>query len=109
MREAQTLARLLRRFGQVVSLRSGGAVYEVHAVLQPIPEGRRTQEQRLATPLGVRGEDRYLYFGPADISLVAGGDRGVRWHGQNYVIQMAHPIYMGEKVLYWQAVLAPED
>ncbi len=69
----------------------------------PAPCGRRGGN-RPAPPWGCGGEDRYLMLGEPDVPA-APGDRVVG--GSGYEVRTAHPIYLGERLSHWWAVLAP--
>ena len=60
---------------------------------------------KLAGSLGLRREDRYLMLGEPDVPA-APGDRVV-WRESGYEVRTAHPIYLGERLSHWWAVLAP--
>ena len=96
---------ILDRYGQSVKLlapedQTGTAV---RAFLQPLREAGR--EQARPSPLGLRREDRYLMLGEPDVPA-APGDRVV-WRESGYEVRTAHPIYLGERLSHWWAVLAP--
>ena len=101
----ETISALLDRYGQCVTLYRGGveAGREVRAFLQPLREAGR--EQARPSPLGLRREDRYLMLGEPDVPA-APGDRVV-WRESGYEVRTAHPIYLGERLSHWWAVLAP--
>ena len=90
----ETISALLDRYGQCVTLYRGGveAGREVRAFLQPLREA-------------LRREDRYLMLGEPDVPA-APGDRVV-WRESGYEVRTAHPIYLGERLSHWWAVLAP--
>ena len=92
-----TISVLLDRYGQCVTLYRGGVEpgREVRAFLQPLREAGR--EQARPSPLGLRREDRYLMLGEPDVPA-APGDR---------VVWRESPIYLGERLSHWWAVLAP--
>ena len=100
-----TISVLLDRYGQCVTLYRGGVEpgREVRAFLQPLREAGR--EQARPSPLGLRREDRYLMLGEPDVPA-APGDRVV-WRESGYEVRTAHPIYLGERLSHWWAVLAP--
>ena len=77
-----TISVLLDRYGQCVTLYRGGVEpgREVRAFLQPLREAGR--EQARPSPLGLRRES-------------------------GYEVRTAHPIYLGERLSHWWAVLAP--
>lgn len=100
-----TISVLLDRYGQCVTLYRGGVEpgREVRAFFQPLREAGR--EQARPSPLGLRREDRYLMLGEPDVPA-APGDRVV-WRESGYEVRTAHPIYLGERLSHWWAVLAP--
>ena len=96
---------ILRRYGEPVSVipRAGGTGQGTRAFVQPVLD--RGTEQREPSPLGLRREDRYLMLGEPDVPA-APGDRVV-WRESGYEVRTAHPIYLGERLSHWWAVLAP--
>ena len=93
---------------QDVEVLRGGEVLPTRAFFQSITRQREQEQQRRPTPLGLRREDRYLYLGLPQVEVKAGESR-VRWQGQEYEVQSAHPIYVGNKPSHWWAVLTPAD
>ena len=85
----ETISALLDRYGQCVTLYRGG-----------VEAGREVRGF-----LGLRREDRYLMLGEPDVPA-APGDRVV-WRESGYEVRTAHPIYLGERLSHWWAVLAP--
>ena len=97
-------AQVLREFGETVTLRkTGGAEEKALALVRPLLD--RGEEQDSPSPLGLRREDRYLMLGEPDVPA-APGDRVV-WRESGYEVRTAHPIYLGERLSHWWAVLAP--
>ena len=98
---------ILAKYGQDVTVcqnrEEAGVV--LRAFLQPVLE--KKTPQTLPTPLGRRREDRFLYLGPPDTPLTAGLSL-VRWMGQDYEVQSAHPVGT-RSVSHWWAVLRPRD
>ena len=102
-----TISALLRRYGQPITLcREDGSCVEDYAFVQPI---RSTDTlQNLPTPLGIRREDRFLYLGSGSLPVKAGDDQ-VRCGGIRYDVVQAQPIYIGDAVSHWWAVLVPGE
>ena len=98
--------RLLERYGQTVTLIQGGKEQVVKAFVQPITD--KEIEQRMPTEVGICRRDRFLYLGSPDKTIEARPGRQVVWNGQGYRVHRANPVYVGERVSHWHAVLTPE-
>lgn len=107
MRQTAMVEDILRRYGQEAVLCAGpeDPGRPVRAMIQPIRAERREEEQMLPTPMGRRREDRSLYLGQADVPVEAG--EVVRWRGTRFAVQTAQPIYLGQALSHWWAVLVP--
>lgn len=100
-------ADLMGRYGQAVEVIRAGERIPARAFVRPIvskQEGR----QHMPTPLGLRGEDRFLYLGEPQVEVSAGADRVV-WQDRKFEVLSAQPIYVGEQLSHWRAVLLPAD
>lgn len=99
---------VLARYGQTVELHCEGAEAGIvlKAFVQAISD--RSEEQFLPTPLGRDRRDKFLYLGDPDGALDCLGERGyVLWRGGRYRARAAHPVYVGDAVNHWWAVLEP--
>ena len=97
---------VLERYGQTVELHCEGAQEGIarRAFVQAL--SRDAGEQRLPTPLGRVRQDRFLYLGDPDGDLECLGETGyILWNGVRYRVRTAHPVYVGETVDHWRAVL----
>lgn len=99
--------RMVARYGQTVTLHRDGdpAGLPVRAFLQPITQRREDWRQDLPTPLGVRSQERFLYLGPPEVSLEGLGDGFLEWHGRRFQVRVCQPVYLGERLSHWWAVL----
>ncbi len=102
------VAGVMRRYGQAVEVGPAGEMASARAFLQPVIHHRKDDQQYLPTPLGRRPEEQYLYLGEPGRALEAGRDR-VRWNGREFLITRAHPIYVGQSLSHWWALLRPAD
>ncbi|HIR84446.1 MAG TPA: hypothetical protein IAA56_03810 [Candidatus Galloscillospira excrementavium] len=102
-----TLEGLLERYGQAVTLHPAGegAAVEVRAFVQPVRERGEGWRDTLPTPLGLRRRERLLYLGTAQPP--EGG--WAEYLGRAYDVQTARPIYVGERLSHWWAMLEPRD
>ena len=99
---------VLERYGQAVELFYEGAAEAVpqRAFVRAISD--RTDEQRLPTPLGRARQDRFLFLGSPDAALENLGETGyILWNGGRYRARAAHPVYVGDAVNHWWALLEP--
>lgn len=103
---------ILRRYGQTVELHYDGdeTGVAVRAFLQPILEQGAGKWKDLPTPLGRARQDRFLYLGDPSAPLEALKETGwVAWRGQEFTVQAAQPVYVGQRLSHWWAVLRPRD
>lgn len=100
---------ILARYGQQVTVyRSGEAQGTVcRAFLQPILE--RQGRQDVPTALGTICRGRWLYLGDPLIPLDRLEDGCVQWKGQRFEVVRVQPIYVGETLSHWWAVLKLRD
>lgn len=96
----------LKRYGQQVELYYQGAeaAVSLKAFVQAIPD--RSDEQTVPTPLGLAPQQRFLYLGDPNGALDRLGETGyVLWQGERYRVRAAHPVYVGDCVNHWWAIL----
>ena len=95
---------ILARYGQTVTLLRGEESVTLRAFVQPVLEESRGQRE--PTPLGVSGQERFLYLGPAGHPLDQ--ETLVQWRGEQFRVRRAHRA--GDGICpYWWAVLSPRD
>ena len=95
-------ARILSRYGRNVTVYDGAAQEkQVRAIFQPMRD--KGTEQSVPSPLGQVKQDRFLYLGPAETAL----DEWCRVAVEEevYRVETAQPVYVGEAVSHWWAVL----
>lgn len=96
--------RILSRYGQDAVLFT--AEYPdgkpVKAMIQRLRE--RGTAQAVPTSVGWERRDRCLYLGPAEVSIDC-GDCVIESGGEKYRPLAAEPIYVGERLSHWWAVL----
>ena len=93
----------LERHGRVVTLYTpkhpeGVAV---KAVVQP--ERSRGTARAVPSPLGWKKQGRFIYLGPAKVSLEGGSVR-MEADGVRYDMHNARPVYAGGEITHWWAV-----
>ena len=74
----------------------------LRAFIQPVRE--RGTEQSVPSPLGQVKQDCFLYFGPPESDLFE--DSRVDLGGECFRVRAAHPVYVGEALHHWWAVLS---
>ena len=95
---------ILNQYGKEIILRQGEDAVSLRAFVQPALD--RGPRQGVPTPLGLGGQDRFLYLGPGDHPLNT--DTLVEWNGRDFRVQSAH--LAGEAVCpHWWAMLYPRD
>lgn len=95
---------LLDRYGQSLTLTrtETGESLAVRAFLQPLLKERQ-EPPVTPTPLGAVCDQRWLYLGSGDVPL-SPGDR-VDWEALSLTVQEAQPLYLGDSLVYYRAVL----
>jgi len=106
-----TLERLLERYGQLVEVHRGGegAGITARAFIQPVTEKREGRQDRLPTPLGMVRQERLVYLGGPEIGLEGMEQGFVTYRGRRYDVRGAQPVYVGERLSHWWAMLIPRD
>ena len=97
-------ARLVRDFGEPVSLsRDGTVLGEGRAILRPLLE---EGDQFVPTRLGVRREEKVLCLGETGLAFPNPPDRVALTAGETaYDVANARLVTLGSLPLYWRAVL----
>ena len=98
MREA--LERALRDYGQAATIRHGETATACRAFLQPVLP-KRQEEPREDTTLGSVDARRWVYIGTAEVARYD----TVEGCGMSFLVKEATPVYLGDTILYWHAVL----
>ena len=108
MSYAAVVARLIRDFGETVSVEQDGvSLGEGLAILRPILD---REEQFLPSPLGVRREEGMLCLAEPGLPFPAEPDRTVlRQEDDAYEVLSVRPVTVGREVLYRRAVLRRRD
>lgn len=106
-----TLERLLEKYGQRVDIHYGGETVgmETRAFVQPVQERGEGRVDRLPTPLGLVRKERLTYLGAAAVGPEDMRGGYVEYRGRRYDARGAQPVYVGEKLSHWWAMLIPRD
>lgn len=94
---------ILERYGQEVTVLSGGEEAAVRAFVQPVAE-RGEQVPSAVTALGWTDGRLWLYLGRREL---AAGDL-LRWRGMTLRVRSCRPYYIGEELSHFWAALEPE-
>ena len=86
------LSEAFERYGMSAEVRRGENAVQTKAFVQP---------------LGGVSEQCWRYLGPAEVEIEM-GDRVV-CGGTQYVVRRAAPFYAGEEIVYYWAILHPEE
>lgn len=100
----EILDALFHAYGQAVTLTRGEEKETFSAFVQPLRR-EKEQEPREATALGWVDQRRWRYIGPGQ-PAVQDGDK-LSCGGENFAVQGAAPVRLGDAILYWHAVLRP--
>lgn len=98
----RTVAWILERCGDEMILVDGDFRRAIRGIIQPITQN--SDEKRLPTAVGQMDEGRYLYLGLPEVSIAARRHQIV-WRGRVFDVMNAHPIYIGDDISHWWAVL----
>lgn len=98
------VARIIRDFGETVTLERDGAVLgRGRAILRPVLNG---EDQFLPTPLGVRREERVLCLGEVGLPFPDDSDGVILTRGQErYDVVNVRLVTVGREAAYRRAVL----
>lgn len=100
----QTFSAILRQFGRAVQLvQTDGSGRGAFGFLQAMPLSTQDAEQFLPTELGVARQESFLYLGAGDCPLT--GVSQLLCDGASYDVHAAQPVYLGQQVSHWRAVL----
>lgn len=91
---------ILRRHGQMVTIRMKDGDMVTRAFLQPVTE-RQEREPDGMSELGALDGRLWLYLGK---NVVNPTDR-ILWNGMEFQVRSSRPYYAGETMLYWWASL----
>ena len=108
MSYAAVVARLIRDFGEAVSLeRDGSALGTGRAILRPLLD---REDQFLPSRLGVRREEEVLCLAETGLPFPAVPDRVVlRKGGTAYEVVSVRTVTVGREAVYQRAVLRRRD
>lgn len=105
-----TFEKLLAKYGQSVTLcRREGETENIRVFLQPVTERRETWRQAEPSPMGTVRKDRFLCLAGADTPLEHLEDGYLEWRNLRLKVSAAQPIYIGDTVSHWWAILTVED
>ena len=107
MNAAEAFGVVLVRYGQSVGVCRDERTVLCRAFLQPILE--RKGRQTTPTVLGEVCRDRWLYLGDPAVSPQNLGDGYILWKGKKFEVVKAQPIYVGNVLSHWWAVLKARD
>ena len=102
----RALSEAFARYGMSVSVLRGGEMAETKAFLQLVKR-ESGEEPFSVTVLGAVSEQCWRYLGPAEVRIEM-GDRVVCGEKQ-YIVRRAAPFYAGEEIVYYWAILHPEE
>ena len=94
------MERMLRRYGQTVTVRLADDSETVKALLQPVTS-RNEQIENLVTELGTVDERLWLYLGQTEVQP----NHSIVWNEMEFQVRSSRPYYIGEQLTYWWAVL----
>jgi hypothetical protein len=110
MRAAERFSALARRDGQPVVLHcTGGSTREGWGFLQPFLTESKDYLWQQSSPLGRYEGSRYRFYGEADLAEAQEEFDYLTAMGRNYEVREALPVYLGQSLMYWWAVLVPKD
>lgn len=92
--------------GMSVEVRRGENAVQTKAFVQPLRR-ESGEEPFSVTALGAVSEQCWRYLGPAEVRIEM-GDRVVCGEKQ-YIVRRAVPFYAGEEIVYYWAILHPEE
>ena len=100
------LREAFERYGMSTEVRRGENAVQTKAFVQPLRR-ESGEEPFFVTALGAVSEQCWRYLGPAEVRIEM-GDRVVCGEKQ-YIVRRAAPFYAGEEIVYYWAILHPEE
>ena len=103
-----TFERILARYGGEVMVFTDKEDEGIaaRAVIQPI---RDRQRQNVASPLGWRKEERWLYLGQPEVSIDLGPEGFLQWGGMEFSVFSARRVDLGRDSCHWWGILVPRE
>ena len=102
----EMLNEAFERYGLSTEVRHGGRTVRTKAFIQPLR--RESGEEPFSmTVLGAVSEQCWRYLGPAAVGIETGDC--VVCRERRYVVRRAAPFYAGEEIVYYWAILHPEE
>lgn len=100
--------KILQRYGTMVTIFPEGEAkgMTAMALLQPI---RDKQRQEIASPLGWRKQERWLYLGEPDVPLEVGENGSVYADGLEFEVFSARRVDLGRRSCHWWGILIPRE
>ena len=92
--------KIVREYGQHVTLRRGREERKICAFLQPAVKQAETVPEEMCS-LGALDSRRWVYLGQEE---VCPGEQ-ILWGQQCFRVRSSRPYYMSDTLLYWWAVL----
>ena len=100
--------KILQRYGTQVTIFADGQEPGVAAMalIQPI---RDRERQEVASPLGWRKQERWLYLGEPDVPLEIQENGFVRVGEQEFEVYSARRVDLGRRSCHWWGILIPRE
>ena len=100
--------KILQRYGTPVTIFAEGQKpgKVAMALVQPVLDKQR---QEVASPLGWRRQERWLYLGEPDVSLEVGENGFVRMGEQEFTVFSARKVDLGRRSCHWWGILVPRE
>ena len=99
----QWMQKILKVYGQAVVIHGMTADLSVRAFLQPVTE-KDEAEPFVMTALGSVDDRLWRYLGLTPLETTDVVEHG----GVRFCVRSCRPFYVGEDVIYWWGMLAPE-
>lgn len=104
----RSFEKILARYGSPVTIHSDGTEPGV-AAMALIQPARDRERQSVASPLGWRRKERWLYLGEPDVPLEVGADGFVRAGGREFEVYSARRVDLGRETCHWWGILIPRE
>lgn len=96
--------KMVRQYGQKVTLRGEEGDREIRAFFQSV---REKKPGECPSPLGISPEGLYLYLGPAGESL--DGVAEILWDGRTFEVLRSRAVLVGDQIFYRWALCRERD
>ena len=98
---------VLKRYGQEVTVFTGGCEHSVRAIVNPVISERYIKRWKIMTDLGEVDNSSFYYFGPPDLNIDDCEGSYVECGGRRYSFIRAEKYTVEGVTSHWEGMLRP--